>query len=315
VIVELKDTTTSAIAKRLIAVREEGGAVALGRVLTLVIAVEHADHEAVIEAANEASGEHPMRILVVHAHDPESEVARLDAEIRVGGDAGASDVVVLDVWGPAGADPETLVNALLLPDAPVIVWWPNKVVDSPSTSPLGSIAQLRITDTPRTTRGPEVMGRIIDGYRPGDVDLAWTRLTLWRTQLAAVLDREPFEPVSSARVAGIRDSTSTLLMAAWLRLTLGVPVEIEAIEPEVVVGNGSLSAVELRRTSGSVVLERITPSTVRLLQPGEPEQHITIRARTLPEVLAEELRSLAPDRVLGAVLGRGLPALLEELAA
>ena len=38
-IVDLPDTTTSALSKALVKIREEGGAVALGRVLTLVIAV------------------------------------------------------------------------------------------------------------------------------------------------------------------------------------------------------------------------------------------------------------------------------------
>ena len=37
-IVDLPDTTTSALSKALVKIREEGGAVALGRVLTLVIA-------------------------------------------------------------------------------------------------------------------------------------------------------------------------------------------------------------------------------------------------------------------------------------
>ena len=36
-IVDLPDTTVSKIARSLVSVREEGGAVALGRVLTLVI--------------------------------------------------------------------------------------------------------------------------------------------------------------------------------------------------------------------------------------------------------------------------------------
>ena len=37
-IVDLPNTTTSQISKALVKIREEGGAVALGRVLTLVIA-------------------------------------------------------------------------------------------------------------------------------------------------------------------------------------------------------------------------------------------------------------------------------------
>ena len=66
-IVDLPDTTTSAISTALVKVREEGGAVALGRVRTLVIASAGATDEEAIEAANEASREHPMRVIVLSA--------------------------------------------------------------------------------------------------------------------------------------------------------------------------------------------------------------------------------------------------------
>ena len=127
-IVDLPDTTTSAISKALVKVREEGGAVALGRVLTLVIASAGSTDEEAIVAANEASREHPMRVIVLSAVAGEP---RLDAEIRVGGDAGASEVVVLRASGEAGSDPESLVTGLLLPDAPVVVWWPGEAPTDP----------------------------------------------------------------------------------------------------------------------------------------------------------------------------------------
>ena len=64
-IVDLPDTTISQVAKRLVQVREEGGAVALGRVLTLVIATREEAAEPAIDAANDASREHPMRVIVL----------------------------------------------------------------------------------------------------------------------------------------------------------------------------------------------------------------------------------------------------------
>jgi len=98
VIIDLPDTTTSQVSKKLVTLREEGGAVALGRVLTLVIATAIGAEEEAIEAANEASREHPMRIIVVSTNGA-AEKPRLDAEIRVGGDAGASEVIVLRAHG------------------------------------------------------------------------------------------------------------------------------------------------------------------------------------------------------------------------
>src|ERR1700749_4592305 len=95
-IVDLPDTTTSQVSKTLVKIREEGGAVALGRVLTLVIATKLGEEEEAIEAANDASREHPMRVIVLSTDEDGGKAEpRLDAQIRVGGDAGASEVIVL----------------------------------------------------------------------------------------------------------------------------------------------------------------------------------------------------------------------------
>ena len=102
-IIELPDTTVSKISRALVNVREEGGAVALGRVLTLLIVTRHGAEEEVIEAANDASREHPMRVIVVMVGDEDAE-PRLDAQIRVGGDAGASEVIVLQAHGAGGLE-------------------------------------------------------------------------------------------------------------------------------------------------------------------------------------------------------------------
>src|SRR5699024_8412537 len=103
VIVDLPETTTSQVSKTLVRIREEGGAVALGRVLTLIISTTYEDEEAAIDAANEASREHPMRVIVLTANDQCETKARLDAQVRVGGDAGASEVVILRAHGEAAS--------------------------------------------------------------------------------------------------------------------------------------------------------------------------------------------------------------------
>ena len=197
---DLPDTTTSQVAKALVSMREEGGAVALGRVLTLVIASPGDLDESAIEAANAASGEHPMRVIVLTT-DADAET-RLDAQIRVGGDAGASEVIVLRAGGETASNEESLVTGLLLPDAPVVVWWPGQPPTDPAASDLGRIAQRRITDTATAASKRERLQLLRDAYTPGDTDLAWTRLTRWREQLASVLDQPPFEASSPPRSAG-----------------------------------------------------------------------------------------------------------------
>src|SRR4051794_23722536 len=99
VIIDLPETTTRDINRRLIKARDEGGAVGLGRVLTLQIdAGAHAPEEAVA-AANAASREPPCRVIVIST-DAKERAAQLAAQLRLGGDAGASEVIVLR---PSGA--------------------------------------------------------------------------------------------------------------------------------------------------------------------------------------------------------------------
>jgi hypothetical protein len=54
-ILELSDTTSSKISKEITALRQQGGAIALGRVLTLVVFTRPGFEEEVIEAADVAS--------------------------------------------------------------------------------------------------------------------------------------------------------------------------------------------------------------------------------------------------------------------
>ena len=311
-IVDLPNTTTSGISKALVTVREEGGAVALGRVLTLVISTRHGAEEEAIEAANEASREHPMRIIVLST-PPEKpsgqEESRLDAQIRVGGDAGAGEVVVLRAFGETAAHEEGLITGLLLADAPVVAWWPTEAPKVVSDSPIGRMAQRRITDSASEADPHEHLRQLAANYRPGDTDFAWTRLTLWRAQLAAVLDQPPFEPILSIAVVGASDSPSTTLLAAWLQMQLEVPVAITVVDPA--GSRPGIHSVRLTRDSGVISLQRTQVGIVTLDQPGQPQHDITLPRRNLRDCLSEELRRLDPDELFGKVLQQGLGELEE----
>jgi glucose-6-phosphate dehydrogenase assembly protein OpcA len=311
-IVDLPDTTTSKISKALVKIREEGGVVTLGRVLTLVIATTLGAEEEAIEAANDASREHPMRVIVVstadQTHPGAGEAqARLDAQIRVGGDAGASDVIVLRAYGDTASDEEGLVTGLLLPDAPVVAWWPGVAPEVVSTSPLGRIATRRITDASAQPDPHEALLHLSRTYVPGDTDFAWTRLTLWRAQLAAVLDQPPFEPVTSVEVAGAPDSPSTVLLAAWLRMALDAPVQHDLTSRA--NGSSGIHGVRLTRSSGVIELEREMPNIATLVQPGQPTHDLSLPRRGLRDGLAEELRRLDPEDLYGEVITDGLAQL------
>ena len=304
-IVDLPDSTISRVQKALVTIREEGGAVALGRVLTLVISTRLGEEEEAIEAANDASREHPMRVIVVSTSDEVAgDDARLDAQIRVGGDAGASEVILLRAYGDTASDEEGLVTGLLLPDAPVVAWWPGRAPSRVCESPLGRIAQRRITDAAAQEDPRQSIVDLAESYAPGDTDLSWTRLTLWRTQLAAALDQPPYEPVTSVEVSGAPDSPSTLLLAAWLRLQLQVPVSHELTSRA--TGSSGIHGVRLVRDSGPVELERNLVDVATLRQPDQPTHDLSLPRRSLRDCLAEELRRLDPDDLFGDVVKHGM---------
>lgn len=305
-IIKLADTTVHEINRRLVTEREAGGAVALSRVLTLVIDGGHGDVEPAIAAANTASHEHPCRVVALIQDD--GLIGELDAELRLGGDAGASEVVILRHSAELAQHLDTLVLPLLLPDAPVVVYWPGVAPESPSRDPLGMLGQRRITDSYLAPDGLNVLASLRRHYSPGDTDLAWTRTTLWRGLIAAQLDQPPYEPVISVKIVGEADHPALDLLGAWLALHLDCPVRMERIP-----GAPGLTEVSLERESGSIVLSRPGGDVASLFVPGQPAQHIVLPQRPLSESLAEDLRRLDEDEVYAEVLRNGLPLLRRDL--
>ena len=299
-IIDMPQTTTSAVNKRLVKLRDEGGAVALGRVLTLVIEASEDELEGAIAAANDASREHPCRVLAIATSSRESE-ASLDAQIRVGGDAGASEVVVLTPTGELLEHLDTLVIPLLLPDAPIVAWWPGEAPANPAEHLVGAMAQRRITDSTTCHDPLETLLRLRAVYTAGDTDLAWTRITLWRGLLAAALDEFADATVSRVEVEGDGRHTSVDLLAAWLEQQLGAPTQI--VRQRDVEG---ITAVRMWRGDDLIEITRPDGRTVTIRQTGSPDQSLVLPMRQINESLAEELRRLDPDEVYGRVLTEGL---------
>lgn len=303
-IVTLENTSTSAIDKQLHRLRDEGGVVTLGRVLTLVILAEAGHSERALDAAIVASHEHPCRI-IMHVSHSASEHTRLDAQLRIGGDAGASEVVVLHGYGDLAEPTEMLVSALLLPDAPIVAWWPHRVPEKPVDSSIGKLAHRRITDSSNAEDVCEALRHLADQYSPGDTDVSWTRLTNWRVQLAAAMDQAEPDAVSEVVVTGAADSSRVHLLGAWLGGRLDAPVRF--VHPE--RSKHGLESVRLVRDRGDIVLDRPSDSLATLSQPGQPDQMVAIPHRELSACLAEELRQLDADEVYGEVLASAVHVL------
>jgi glucose-6-phosphate dehydrogenase assembly protein OpcA len=308
-IVNLENTTVSKISKSLVEIREQGGAVALGRVLTLVIQTDSDSAEKAIEAANAASREHPSRIIVLIDKTEGSE-PKLDAEIRVGGDAGAAEVVILRPVGDAASYPQSLVTGLLLPDAPVVAWWPNSAPETVSASPIGKIATRRITDALSQPDPKAFLQQLSKTYTAGDSDFSWTRLTLWRAQFAALLDQPPYDAITSVDVVGDLENPSTLLLGAWLRQQLACPVKME--HRAETIGVRAVYLVRLTRADSSIEILRDQTNVAVLSQTGQPSKELSLPVRSLKDCLAEDLRRLDPDLAFEKVITSGLHLLLKE---
>jgi glucose-6-phosphate dehydrogenase assembly protein OpcA len=288
-IVTLPGATTNEINKKIISLREEGGAVTMGRVLTLVIAPDTEDLlEDSVEAANFASREHPCRVIVVVPGDRKAADPHLDAEIRVGADAGAGEVVVLRLAGELADHASSVVLPFLLPDTPVVAWWPAAAPAVPAQDPLGQLAIRRITDATNSSDPLEAIKGRLKGYTAGDTDLAWSRVTAWRALLAAALDQAPYEPVDSVLVSGLKDEPALDIMAGWLAS------KIDGLVKRAV---GDLK-VEMNRKSETVTLSRPqTGVTATLSRTGRPESLIPLARREAKECLAEDLRRLDADDI------------------
>ena len=288
VIVDIPATTTAEVGKKLVEVREAGGAVTIGRVLTLIVASrDPAKAERAIDAANEASREHPCRVIVL-IHGDRSAESSLDAQIRVGGDAGASEVVVLRLNGELADHEHSVVIPFLLPDTPIVAWWPDEAPTVPAKDPLGRLAIRRITDatnSPDTTAA--IKGRL-SSYTEGDTDLSWSRITYWRGLLATALDQAPYEAVVSATVSGLAEEPALDILAGWLAAKLDVPVYRR---------EGELK-VEMIRENSSISLTRPqTGKTATLRRTGQPDAEVALARRNTRECLAEELRRLDTDEI------------------
>jgi glucose-6-phosphate dehydrogenase assembly protein OpcA len=294
VIVDLQETTTTAINKKLDELRQEVGAKTLGRVLTLVIATDNDTLlEESIDAANAASHEHPSRVIAVTTGHADATEPHLDAQLRVGGDSSAGEVVVLRLSGPLAGHRSSVVVPFLLPDIPVVVWWPCEAPAAPAQDPLGQLAIRRITDA---TNGKDPLAAIksrLTGYTPGDTDLAWSRITYWRALLASAIDQPPHEPITSALVSGLETEPALDVLAGWLATRIDGPVR-RAV--------GDLK-VELVRQSETVTLRRPQDGlTATLSRTAKPEALVPLPRRETRECLAEDLRRLDADAIYASAL-------------
>lgn len=280
-------TNTAELQRAIDSARHQLGTTS-GMVLTLIVVAELDEFDQALAACVQAGREHPSRIVLLT--NGLARADRLDASVRLGDDA-PGEIVTLRFHGALRQHRETVVLPLLLPDLPVVVWWPGESPADPGNDPIGRLGTRRITDAmgaPDPIRALEVRAR---NYCPGDTDLTWTRLTRWRGLLAASLDAYPMV-VESAEVRAAPGNAAGHLLGAWLSDRLNLPVRVDHGG----VGRG-VNFVVLAGEEGEIRIERTDGNMAVFAAPGLPERIVALTRRDLNTLLTEELRRLDDDLI------------------
>ncbi|MEU5567176.1 glucose-6-phosphate dehydrogenase assembly protein OpcA [Micromonospora musae] len=293
----LWDTTGNEVVKALAAERRSAGGVASGMALTLIVVVDEKRVREAEAAATIAAAAHPCRLLVVVRSEIERDRSRLDAEIVVGGRLGPCEAVVMRMYGRLALHAESVVMPLLVPDVPVVTWWHGEPPEEIATDFLGVVADRRITDTAQAIDPIAALRKRALDYAPGDTDLAWTRITPWRTLVAGVFDTTEAQVTEATLVAPRKDPTAAL-MCGWLGSRLGISPRLEPTDEF-----PRLREVQLRCANGDQFTLTREDDLAVFRRTGQDDRQLPLVRRPLGDELAEELRRLDADQVYAEALG------------
>ncbi len=291
--IALEKTNSSKIARAMVKARVAAGSPAMDMVLTLLVVTDDENVGEALKTATTLSREHPSRVIGVILGDGRG-APELNAKVRVGENS-SGESILLRISGELTKHAESVVLPLLLPDSPVVVWWPGSAPSDPSADAIGQLAQRRLTDAEATDSPIRALRAVARKYVPGDTDLSWTRLTPWRALLAAALDQSTGK-VTGGQVTAGKGNPAAALLVAWLESRLEVPISTRRSD------TAQIASVILHTHNGDVVIERKDATSCQFSVPGSSPREVPLGARTLAELLAEDLRRLDADDVYQATI-------------
>lgn len=241
------------------------------------------------------------------------------------------DRMVLEAHGQSNALLPSLVTALLLPDLPVVLYWPGRPpFGHPWLDAWTDTLDRLVVDTGEFTRARADLAGLRGVLGAGEIgaaDLGWERLRPWREALASAFDPEERlgQLAHIDRIAidlpATQDGqlvpgahTAGLVLVGWLCATLGMaPSGPDAARPLAQAGRPVGLALRPVKTADPQPreperLELITAGSdgdhpLRVaIGPSEPEGRVP-RSQQSDESVAERL---------AAVLGRGPDRVWEE---
>jgi len=213
-------------------------------VLNLITVVEsESNYRAVSQVLDELAIHHPSRTLVLLAQEERTAV-KLEASVvaeahLTAGHRVVTEQVLLHAHGPIATHLASLVQPLLIPDLPVMLWWPGRPpFESRLFLELVQVADRLVVDTDdgfasedlkRLLQMARQRGR---GCAIGDFN--WARLLPWRQLAAQFFDM----PATRAHLAGLHGvtvwygadgpSTQAMVLGGWVvsrMASAGVAVE------------------------------------------------------------------------------------------
>jgi glucose-6-phosphate dehydrogenase assembly protein OpcA len=293
---------------------EHAAAEARASVLNLITVVgDETSLGAVTRVLDSLSITNPSRTLILLAqHDRESP--KLEAEVSAQtrtetGHRVTTERVILHAHGEVATHLGSLVTPLVVPDLPVILWWPGRPdFDNPLFDNLCELADQLVVDTDEGFDGRDLK-RLLevaqrDQSRASIGDFNWARLIAWRHLAAQFFDM----PGMLSRLSQIHGVTifhgsdgSTIqaqLLGGWIRsrmasVHIDVPVELRADDSFehgvcrmliVTGGEGGVARFSISRLQG----ERLC-AEIRIGDQDLAPRTVRMAGRSAEELLAFEL--------------------------
>jgi glucose-6-phosphate dehydrogenase assembly protein OpcA len=305
----LWDTTGADVLQALLSERRTAGALATGLALTLVVVVDEKRVREAEEAATVAASAHPCRVLIVVRHSIEADI-RLDAEVQIGGRLGATEAVIMRMYGRLALHAESVVLPLLAPDAPVVTWWHGSPPDEIATDALGVFAGRRVTDCAQAADPIAALRKRAEDFVPGDTDLSWARATPWRSLLASAMDGVA-NKATGAAVGAEDGNPSAALLAGWLTSRLDVSADVET------TGGPGITSAQIQTTDQNddeypITIERPSGTTATLTRGDQDCRSLPLPRRNLGDLLAEELRRMDTDPIYAEALTTATGIAIDE---
>ena len=273
------------------------------------------EHARATEVLARASARVPQRTIVVRAKpDGADDIASwisANCHLVGGGRQVCSEEVVIVASGERVHHVPPVVNALLLPDMPVAVWW---LGDLPTAlhdyvEPLLDPADRLIVDSSHFNSAAdlELVSRIGDQTTTAPADLNWARLDEWRAATAALFDppsmRGRLRAIRGVRVVSGGDESfgarsEGLLYVAWLIAQSGAEFPFELASGGHQPG---ISTIDMRFDDSNATLHQEREHGVVLARTGGVERAIDCVTRSLAreteDLIVRLLKRPEADRV------------------